>query len=649
MTQIVPLSDTFTEEATHLGDVHSGYARLIAWTTDASSGDSNVCAAGNLHNGYFQSNGVVPAGTSGRFAVAQHASAGVSDLLSFVWRPYYAVRAKARLAIRWRRISGAVTSADFRRAAVGVRLQSHSTYVNTAGSESVSGGDGYWLVARNVATQPGAKFYLLRVNAGVVTKLTESTVVDIADWRLWKGMWISLLISNSGGNPVLRCRRSPTPLESVDGTSEVDCFTAGDYTDTSGSKITAAGRCGFALARPPVGSAVVADWFEITDPNTSELVLRDEWIRANYLVGALTSADANGKVGRNLQPTFSGDVGGLGISRIARDSGANRAKNDATNTGVSGAWAYRASHEAVQRRSIKITGTTPGGRTDTLQLDVRGKDLHTPTGVTARGYELEIECVGTGPVFTARLIYFALGFRTTLATKVLAITVGTHTFDLAVENVGGATPFDGIPYLTVRVDTVAVTSWTLPGVAGIAQTSAGSVTDSRSAAILRGWEQAFRHVVGGTVANSVFLDDWTDSATLPETPEPDRPNAAVSDELDGLTDTLDVPLSWPVEVVYTPRAIRHEYDSDHAQTIATASRDRRIWRVQAKATNRTDRDELLAFYVAHKGGEIPFSWVIDGETVSVVFLTTDLADKLRDRGSGGGIYSYEFELGERLP
>lgn len=642
MSQIIPQTDLFTEEATHLGDVHSGYARIVAWTTDSASGDSNVCAAGNLHNGYFQGGGTKQIGTTGRFAAAQHATAGVADLIGFVWRPFYSVRAKARLAIRWRRISGSATVADFRRAAVGVRLQSHGSYTNTAGSESVSGGHGYWLVARNEASQPGAKFYLLRVNSGVTTLLATSATVDVSTWALASGMWFYLTVSNSGGNPILRCRRAPTSREAVSGTSEVDIFAGGDVTDSSGSKITTAGRCGFALTRPTAGSAPLADWFEVTDPNTSDVVLRDEWLRANYLVGALTAADANGKTGRNLQPAFSGDVGGSSASRIARDSGNNRVKNDSTNTGIDGACSYVASHPSIQRRSISVQHPGGGSYVDVLQIDLRGKDLHDISGANTRSYKLELTMRVASIDTIVRVYSIANGNSTQLAQVVLGFDTSAHVWEFEVQNVGGATSGDGVPNLIVRKDSVALTFWTLSAVAGISQLTSGAIVDSRSSAILSGWEQGFRFAASNGSANRVYLDSWTDLAVLP-TLDVDLPSAAVSDELDGLSGTLTAQHSWKIEERPTRRADRHEYDSDHAQVVAVASRTRRTWSVEMPAATQAEADAFDAFWQTH-GAAVPFNWTVDGEAVYGVFVK----DSKSVRRIGPGVYSYDFEVEERF-
>ncbi len=648
MTEIVPQTDSFTEEATHLGDVHSGYARLVAWTTDTASGDSNVCAAGNLHNGYF-AGGIQQVGSSGRFAAAKGlASVGSSDVMAFVWRPFFAVRARAKLAFRWKRVSGAVTSADFRRAAVGVRLAGHGSYTNTAGAESVSGGNGYWLVARNVASQPGAKFYLLRVNAGVTTLLASSTAVDVSEWNLTAGMWISITVSNVAGNPQIRCRRAALGREAVDGETEVDVFAAGDYTDTSGSKITAAGRCGFALSRPILGSAPLADWFEVTDVNTDTVVLRDEWMRSNYLIGAATAVDANSVSGRNLQPTFAGSVGGSGATRLMRDSGNNRVKNDSTSATIPGAWAFRASHAATQRRSALVTFNMNAGQTALFWIDLRGNYLHAPTSATARGYRLEI--TGHDTFGTAIRVYaIQAGVSTLLATRAndLLNPFSATTWDFDVQNVGGATLFDGIPSLVVRKNGTIITTWTLAGVSGVSKLADGTILDTRSAAILQGWEQAWGWSLNASLANAVYVDAWTDAASIP-TIDDDLPNADVSTEVDGLSGTLDIPLSWPVETVSGWQAVRHEYDSDHAQVVALASRERRTWRVSLKAATQAEVDALVAFYDDH-GAEIPFTWELpSGESVTGVFLTEDLTHVLKDRGAQGGVYSFDFEVQERF-
>lgn len=645
VSDIIPQTDSFTEEATHLGDVHSGYARLIAWTTDTASGDSNVCAAGHLHNGYFQGGGTLAIGTTGRFAAAKGlASVGQSDLMSFVWRPFYSVRAKARLAIRWKRISGAATVADFRRAAVGVRLQNHGAYSNTAGAETVTGGDGYWLVARNVGTQPGAMFYLLRVNAGVTSLLATSTAVDVSEWALPRGMWFYVTISNVSGNPQIRCRRGPTSVESVGGTLEVDIFSGGDVTDTSGSKITTAGRCGFALSRPILGSVPLADWFEVTDPNTGEVVLRDEWLRANYLVGALTAPDANSVTGRNLQPSFAGSVGGSASTRIARDSGNNRVKNDSTSASINAAQSFRASHEAIQRRSADVRFNFSAGVTGLFQIDLRGAGLHDPTASAARCYRLEIsghDALGIG----VKVYVVTAGVAVLLATKAPdgLNYAADHVWDFAVSNVGGATPLDGVPHLVVRKDSVQLATWTMASVAGVSSGSDGTIIDTRSAAILSGWEQAWRFSLSPGEANAVYVDDWLDSAVLATDPDNDIPSATVSTEITGLSGTLSAAHSWKMDVTYRRPALRHEYESDHAQAFAIGSRTRRVWSVEMPAATQAEVDALDAFWQTH-GAAIPFNWTVEGEAVYGVFVK----DSKEVRRLWAGAFSYAFEVEERF-
>jgi len=635
MSDIVPTTNLFTEEATHLGDIHSGYARIIPWTTDAASGDTNVCAAGNLHNGYFRDV------DGDRAAATQHASAGESDLIAFVWRAHYAIRAKARLAFHWRRVSGAATPVDFRRAAVGVRLQSHATYVNTAGSESVSGGDGYWLVARNVATQPGAKFYLLRVNGGVTTKLAETTVVDVSAWSLREGLWMYVLVSNSGGNPVLICRRAPTSRESVEGLAEVDIFGA-NITDSSGSKITTAGRCGFALARPKVGSATLATSFEVTDVNTATVVLRDEWIRANYRIGAISAADANGVVGNWLMPYFAGDVGGYGVSRIARDSGANRMKNNGTNTTIDGACAIRASHESTQGRSLSIAHPAGGSYVDVVQIEVRGKNLHAPTGTNADCYRLDLEFQPSNVTVLMRLYAVRGGVGTLFALRTLTNDTSAKVYELSVVNTGGVTAYDGTPIITVKRDGAIVASWTNQFVPGVTLLSDNTFRDARSAAILTGWEQAWRMTASSGTTNRMFFDSWTDTTT-PGTLDHDVPGAAVSTEVDGLSGTLVSPHSWYIEERARFPAGRHDYESDHAQTFAIGSRVRRVWSVEMPAATLSEVDALNAFWLT-RGSSIPFDWTVEGEAVKGVFVKDSNSVVL----IGPGVYRFSFEVEERF-
>jgi len=655
--QIIPKDETFSEEATHLGDVISGYARLIAWTSDPATGDAMVCQAGDLHNGYFQNGtqggqlpGTMQVGTTGRFAVARFPGGAESDsdVIGFVWRKFFSVRAKASMSFRWRRISGTQTTASFRRAAVGVRLAGHTVYTNTANAESVTGGDGYWLVVRNVATQPGLRFFLLRVNAGVTTVLASTTAVDVATMQLGTGMWISLLASNVAGNPTLRCRRGSTGPQLPGVQVEIDIFGA-DIVDTSGSKITAAGRCGFGVSKPIAGSATFVDWFDVHDPSTATTVLHDDWTRSNYSTGFQFGADANGVSGRSLIAGFMGGVGGSGGQNVGRDTAvANQAMNYASATTVNGLWPYMATHDAIQRREITAAFSTPGGRSDTLDLDLRGSRLDAPTAVGAFGYRARLLVTGTGPSVVVALLRILNGTTMTVGIKTTALVVATHTLDMQIDNFGGATPQEGAVNIVVRVNGSIISGWAMTPQPGISQLADGTIVDSSSSAVRTGWEQGWRFTMTSAAAAAVKIDNWLDTATLP-TSDNDIPSASVSTEVTGQSGTLVLPLTWPAEEILDFPATRHEYDSDHAQTQARGSRIRRIWEVGAEAAKESERDTLIAFYTARGGTQVPFAWTTpDGEAVVVVFLTTDLEDALKARRAASDVFSFTFRLQERF-
>jgi hypothetical protein len=152
-------------------------------------------------------------------------------------------------------------------------------------------------------------------------------------------------------------------------------------------------------------------------------------------------------------------------------------------------------------------------------------------------------------------------------------------------------------------------------------------------------------------APGIGFDDWSEGAGggAPggeDTPEEDQLEVPVSDEADGTTGTLVVPLDWPVEEMSTTERYEHALGGEqYTYRSKRNTVDRRSWTVQATAVRESDRTDLITFYEGHKGPAIPFTWTTHkGEAVTVQFEegTLDTAIRAPD------VASFDFTLIEVL-
>lgn len=151
-------------------------------------------------------------------------------------------------------------------------------------------------------------------------------------------------------------------------------------------------------------------------------------------------------------------------------------------------------------------------------------------------------------------------------------------------------------------------------------------------------------------AGLMYLDSFTDEA-LSNPPSDDsgldQPSVALDAETVGKVGTLDLPLSWPVTEVHDFQTGDIEFDTGHRQTLPVFSKRRRMWEVQALGATLQQRQDLLDFFEAHKGTEIPFDWTykVTGETIPVRFAEATFSSKMRT-GVGDGAEDFRFSLVE---
>lgn len=314
---VFPTDDTFEEFSTHYGQNLASYMRHRPWVT---AGDTQTDYAipncvGDLHDGYSTSSQL--ASFKGQGLTGTNDSMG-----ALLWRQEYI--AEAEVILGFRALSnggGALTIDHFRWVGVCARV-SGGSYTETTGAQSIRDTSGYWLVLAHTASVPGvdSKWLLLRVNSGTITQLTTKNATAEVTAALTGVHEMMLDVSTVGGDVVL--------------SGYYDGVGVLGYTDTSGSKITTAGRCGFGMVRDRTVSGVqvatVASYFSIVNLITGK-VLEDDFTRENIDCNP-SVVDGNSVTGQVLMSMWTLDIHGpsawTGGGTQVRDSGLNRVRAD---------------------------------------------------------------------------------------------------------------------------------------------------------------------------------------------------------------------------------------------------------------------------------------------------------------------------------
>jgi len=268
----------------------------------------------DMHEGYSTSSKVA--------ALASQTDSGATDNMgAMLWRQVYATDATAALSFNMVSVAGVATAAHFRWVGVCVRANG-GTYVDTTGAQSIYDTNGYWFVLANKAGAPSqdAKWLFLRVNTGTLTLLKSvggaSPTAAVAA-SLTGAHEIAISVTDVGGDPLV--------------TGYYDGAIISTAADSSGSKITAAGRCGFGMVRDRDVSGVkvgtVATYFQVTNDDAGEKQLEDDWRRVNITANPAIT-DGNSVTGWSLMSMWTLDIHGpdgfVSGSTQYRDAGLDR-------------------------------------------------------------------------------------------------------------------------------------------------------------------------------------------------------------------------------------------------------------------------------------------------------------------------------------
>lgn len=670
MTHVWPASDTFTAGAvTAFGDHLGAYIRcalaLTVSVNHPTAGTYSLPVAAADFNDLYSQTGNVP-----KYPTPYNVTRSTA-----LWR---ALESNAdqtvTLGFHSKALSG--SGHDWADAQtmilVAARVQGGTYTAATNQITDVTGGYVFGFLRTLVL---GGTWYLLRIDgASTFTVLEEVTFDDatiaLPEMNAFESNEIALTLEDNAGDVDLTAT-----LRTPAGT--VTIFT---HTDSSGSKITTAGRCGFTIdgKRSVTGGIVAtqATFFQITDAGT--LHLRDEWIRA-YRRGGTAASDVIGAVtwqGFSVMQAFVGDWHGITAyqrliyrSKVAGQTDRLNFDPVAAPVGTgTGAGGFLASHRRStdrrsQNRSLLVRFSTlqqdgTAGTTDPSPFRQAGvfvrmgstlapSDTFEPTSAYLFFLRRD-DAGGTGGAFLLRWFH---GTLTTLASNA-GFTVNTNT-DYTVRldaynllDAGGNNTGAVQIRCFVNGSQVVLTAIS----SAVTADSLGTVHDGSSQRITEGGLEGM-YVFLPDGDRTIFVDSWSEGAlTNASTGNPqDMASIAVPGELDDESgQTLEIPVDWPIEELRYQPVHEKRMESGHVRVHPRFTDERRVWEVAASALTDDERDDLRDFWAAHQGVQLPFSWVPPGQTtaakVAIVEPEASLEDVLRDVG----VSAFRFQLEERF-
>lgn len=534
----------------------------------------------------------------------------------------------------------------------------------------------------------GATWYLLRQDGASITVLSS---------RVFNGGGSSIFTEVDPRNPFelrLKC-------ETVSGNVRLRAYVANaasvgeelkdpvlifDVTDSSVSKITAAGRVGVAVpgsisapATPTYNGALLIESFEVKLAGTTWI--NDQWARAwpnaraVWPVGGQTLCSKSYS-GNRVECGWGGDfTSNSGFQgRLQRSSLSGLANRVHPVPGITIATTTLSGGYFVSQRPS--TSSTAHHRRVTVRFSsVGGNGANpgvNPSGYRRAGVALRIASLtlpGTQTTPTAGYVACLARDDNAAATKcelwrldpsgpvLIAqldpFTVSEDTdYQLALSILNAGSPAGAQVEIEVSVDGVQVDL--VAAHASVTADSSGTVTDASSSRVTAGFIEAIVIHYAGAAANqkTVLADAWTE-LTLPvaATLEQDYPSIAVAGEDDDYSgQELTIPYDWSVREVPTRPRLETRTESGHDFVCPRHSRKRRVWSIGVQALTDAQRDALWAFWNTHKGVVRAFNWkpishdmrraYAESAAVKVHFATPELGAVLRDRS----ITSFEFEL-----
>lgn len=679
--QVLPKADAFTEETSSYGNYPTTYIAAAMWTAKTIAHPVTLSYSSTINASDLVDIFSEPGDWN-------KAATPATNRSGFILRaPYSNADQKIELGWKVRVLAGnghntnRFTDVCF----VGARITG-GTYASAShtltdvqagyffGFLSASGLEGTW--------------YLLRLNAGAITVLASSTFNGAAPGT---GAALSLLLNPKRTNRItLDVTASGGDVRLVgklikpDDAGGTTSTTIVDFTDTSGSKLTAAGRCGFiingqvtAAGSPGGGVANLVSLFRVTDAGV--IVHCDTFERVWRAAGKAASATVSSVTysGNSLMSAWVGDhstivaydrklqrcaIAGLtnrimvdpntepvGSSTIVGAGGFLLAQRPATDP-VSSNRTLRVRFSSLKADGTAGTTNATPHRAAGICVRIAGGGVPSATWMPDAGYALIAFREDVAPTTKLELYRYQEGVAVLIGSSDPYTFALDTDYDLTLEvhnELDGAGRAEGAVLLSAYVGGVQVVLDTEH--ASVMVDASGTIVDGSSRRVLRGrGEGIYAYAPGGNKV--VVLDAWAEGTLTNGTAstEVDQASVAVTAEDAGFVgDTFTTPLRAAVEQSVTRRRATIEMESGHRYRGAIDRAARRSWRVTA-ALDDAQRDALLAFFEAHDGARLGFYWTPPAPAAQtalrVHFVDEDLPRNVR----GVGLTTVSFELEELL-
>lgn len=639
-----------------------GYVRFLGYTTNplyAGGGTALIVLPewtkfGRLYSGHWPvsntqfANDVVnlaPARGFVRPAVntsGAHfgANVGASLLTGWCLRDYVAAEVEVACTYTMRHMPGPdwVSAIGFD-VMLGARLSAGTLTDGGLETAHLLNGDGYYLHVQ-VNSSGGQKLYLTRVNGGTVTRLADSPAgapaTNFIPWATWnagnRAKTLRLTVHTNGGQVELRAYVTNVGAEQL----------VLSYNDTSGSRITASGRCGFVGPNEWIqGSGAHGVAFQSFRVSTygGTLIAYDDFARLSVNAAAVvTRTFTSGTYagwsvdGRDLVSTWYGDLRGVAgfASRLLKS--VDRLKLSSAAADMTGFYMSQryANDIRTQDRKVKfeLENTAPGviGLVRGVGVVVRcGNVLAGGVPVSAYVFEARYDQDAATALYT--LTRYTNGVAVLLASKVAtgAVVPGIeYEIELQVDTIALPDPINGYARLRAYKASVQVQllplSPTLPGINVLAD---GTVVDTTSARIRTGPGEGFYVRSKNLATAGVFVNAWgTGSFNPPATGESTEASIPVPAENAGATGTFPAPYCWGAGEDEELPVIDHVLEGDHRYLSPMVELRRRAWTIGCPESAKAAEIQLLqAFFDDRAGSEIPFTLTSPrGTTVTVRFV-----------------------------
>lgn len=454
------------------------------------------------------------------------------------------------------------------------------------------------------------------------------------------------------------------------------------FSIASGSWPSAAGRWGFGMQVFKTDAfgwqgGVDASTFVVRD-DTGATIFRDEFRRA-LPSASRVETDQTGAFGHSLMQAWTGDGAGLtntlpSVGHLARSSSLITMGVDTSalygTVGQFYGWHIWQSPaaSAQQRRSVVMTLTGPdpveGGiflRGSFLLVPPFGyPDLKSRANIGSAaldyrkgGYLAAVEYDGAD--FLLRILHYepntSIGYvPTTIATADLGaagVSSGvSFVLDFEARNFGPDV-FGSSAFVALRVkinSAVITTTAEIPEILIVDDWVLDIRTVATSSGVCEG--VFFRSSAYGT--GRLIFDSWT-AETLSDPPAPSGGSQATIPsypETEGATGTLEVSVSWDIELLIADSVLRFETEHGRMMTSPRYSAEAERYRFTAPALPRAERVAFEEFFAAH-GYAVPFNWTnpLTGEAVVARFVGGEFGFSTDAIGAGTDSYdTLEFVL-----